>query len=340
MRVAIHNNIGSFASKWIEYCEINNIDYATVNCYQSNIIEIMKGFDVLLWHYQQSNPTDSFLAKNLIEALEFSGKLVFPNHNTGWHFDDKVAQKYIYESLDISTPNNYVFYDMKSLKIFSKETDYPIVWKLKGGSGSRNVKLVRSAEALIKIGKKMFGKGIREYDPWEGIRETIRRFKLGKKTILDILKAFAHIFYPVRYERMSGRAYGYMYLQEFIPQNDSDYRVIVVKDKAFAIKRYTRPHDFRASGSGYIEYKKELFSSDLISKSFEISDKLKTQCIAFDFVYSNDEPLLIEISFGFRKEGYYDCEGYWDKNLKWYPGKFNPYGWIIEDLKTDLLNKI
>ena len=285
MRIAIHNNIGSFASKWIEYCEDNNLDYGIVNCYDTNIIETMKEYDVLLWHHQQSNPTDYFLAKNLLEALEYSGKLVFPNRNTGWHFDDKVAQKYIFESLDIPAPKNHVFYDMKSLKKFSEEISYPIVWKLKGGSGSRNVKLVRSSNELIKIGKRMFGKGIREYDAWDGIKETFRRYKMGKKKLIDIAKAFTHIVYPVRYERMSGRAYGYVYLQEFIPQNDSDFRVIVIKDKAFAIKRYTRPNDFRASGSGYIEYKKELFSDDLIAKSFQIAKKIDSQSIAFDFVY-------------------------------------------------------
>lgn len=339
MRIAIHNNVGSFASKWIEYCEENNIDYGIVDCYDSDIMETMKGFDILLWHHQQSNPIDYFLAKNLIEALEFSGKVVFPDHNTGWHFDDKVAQKYLFEGLDIPTPKNYVFYDMKSLKKFSKETSYPIVWKLKGGSGSRNVKLLRSAGELITLGKKMYGKGIREYDAWDGVKESIRRFKMGKKTFTDVLKAFAHIVYPVRYERMSGRAYGYMYLQEFIPLNDSDYRVIVIKDKAFAIKRYTRPNDFRASGSGYIEYNKEVFKDSLIQTTFDIADKVKMQCVAFDFVYRDEEALLVEMSYGYRKEGYYDCEGYWDKNLTWHAGKFNPYGWIIEDSKNDFLNK-
>jgi hypothetical protein len=44
------------------------------------------------------------------------------------------------------------------------------------------------------------------------------------------------------------------------------------------------------------------------------------------------------MSFGYRKEGYYACEGYWDSNLKWYPGSFNPYGWIIEDIKETFLN--
>jgi len=339
MRIAIHDTPGSFSSKWIEYCENNAIDFAIVNCYDTDIMEQMKSFDVLLWHHQQSNATDYFMAKKLLEALEFSGKIVFPNHNTGWHFDDKVAQKYLFEGLNIPTPKNYVFYDIKSLKMFAKTCTYPIVWKLKGGSGSRNVKLLKTEFQLLSIGKKMFGSGIREYDAIDGIKEAVRRYRMGKKKMIDIFKAFAHVIYPVKYERMSGKAWGYMYLQEFIPNNDSDYRVIVIKDKAFAIKRYTRPKDFRASGSGYIEYRKELFDNELLNTSFKIAAKVKAQCVAFDFVYQNKKPLLVEMSFGFRKEGYYACEGYWDTNLNWHEGAFNPYAWIIEDLSEMLENQ-
>jgi hypothetical protein len=42
------------------------------------------------------------------------------------------------------------------------------------------------------------------------------------------------------------------------------------------------------------------------------------------------KPLLIEISYGFANSGYDDCPGYWDEQLKWHGGKFNPYGWMID----------
>jgi glutathione synthase/RimK-type ligase-like ATP-grasp enzyme len=333
MRIAIHDTPGSFSSKWVEYCVEKKIDFEIVNCYDSEIVTTMKSFDVLLWHHQQSNPKDYFMAKKLLTALEDSGKIVFPDHNTGWHFDDKVAQKYIFESLDIDTPKNYVFYSQNELKRFAENCSYPIVWKLKGGSGSRNVKLINSSNELLAKGRKMFGTGIREYDPVGGLKEALRRYKMGRMKIIDIVKAVTHFFYPVKFERMSGKAWGYMYLQEFIPNNNSDFRVIVINDKAFAIKRHTRPNDFRASGSGYIEYKRELFSNELIQLSFHIASKINSQCIAFDFVYRDGKPLLVEMSYGFRKEGYYACEGFWDNQLNWHEGNFNPYGWIIEDIK-------
>jgi hypothetical protein len=38
----------------------------------------------------------------------------------------------------------------------------------------------------------------------------------------------------------------------------------------------------------------------------------------------------LEISYGFVAEGYDPCEGYWDKDLTWHEGSFNPYGWMVD----------
>lgn len=331
MTIGIHNTPGSFAQKWINYCQEKGINYIIVNAYDTDIINKLKDVNVFLWHFQQSEPIDNIMAKQLLRALEDAGKVVFPNSRTAWHFDDKVAQKYLFESLEVKSVNSHVFYDLKSLRTFAKKTSYPVVWKLKGGSGSRNVRLMKNDQELLAIGKRMLSSGIRDYDAWGGIKETLRRLRLGNSTILKLIKAIGHLIVPVRYEKSKGKAWGYVYLQDFIPNNDSDYRVIVIGNKAFAIKRYNRPGDFRASGSGYIEYSKGVFSNELIAHSFQLAKKFGSQVIAFDFVYQNDNPLLIEISYGFRKEGYYACPGYWTDDLKFHEEEVQFWAWIIED---------
>jgi hypothetical protein len=63
---------------------------------------------------------------------------------------------------------------------------------------------------------------------------------------------------------------------------------------------------------------------------------VKSQCMAYDFVFSNGNPLVLEISYGFAAEGYDACEGFWDRSMNWNEGRFNPYGWMVDDLLSDI----
>ncbi len=91
-----------------------------------------------------------------------------------------------------------------------------------------------------------------------------------------------------------------------------------------------RKNDFKASGGGEILYERNLFNEKDIHLAFEIHEKLKSQCTAMDFIYDKGEPKIVEISFGFSPEGYDSCPGYWDKELNWHEGKFDPYGWMVK----------
>jgi len=137
---------------------------------------------------------------------------------------------------------------------------------------------------------------------------------------------------PTEYANLQSRDKGYVYFQEFIPNNDSDIRVIIIGEKAFAIKRMTRENDFRASGSGRIIYDKNDIDKNCIQVAFDVNNKIKSQSIAYDFVFDeNNNPLIVEISYGFAVVPYDACPGYWDSALNWHEGKFNPQEWIIEE---------
>jgi len=129
-----------------------------------------------------------------------------------------------------------------------------------------------------------------------------------------------------------------VYFQDFIPENDSDIRIIVIGDRAFAIKRMVRDGDFRASGSGKIVYEKVLIPEEAIQKTFELNYKLQTQSVAVDWVHNKDknEYELVEISYAFARKAYLNCPGYWDSKLNWYEGKFYPEYFILEDFIYEL----
>ncbi|MEN9571753.1 MAG: hypothetical protein RL172_2984 [Bacteroidota bacterium] len=334
MKLAIHHKEkNTFSERWIQYCNQQQINYVIVDCYASDIVAQVKDCDALLWHHNHVNPKDVLFAKQLLFALQDAGKKVFPGYYTQWHFDDKVAQKYLLEAVQAPMVPTHVFYDKKTALAWINTSSFPKVFKLRGGAGSKNVMLVKNSRTAKALAATAFGKGFRQYDAWGGIKEQLRKLKLGKGSVKEVIKAAAHLFYPVQIEKAKGREKGYLYFQDFLPANTFDIRVIVIGNKAFAIKRMVRDNDFRASGSGFLRYDKNEIDPRCIQISFEVNKRLQSQCIAYDFVFDgNQQPLIVEISYGFMAKGYDPCPGYWDNQLQWHEGPFNPYGWMIEDL--------
>ncbi|MCF6222639.1 MAG: hypothetical protein L3J34_02810 [Flavobacteriaceae bacterium] len=335
--IAIHNSKTGFHPRWISYCKRKNIPYKLVSCYDNDIINQLKDCDILMWHHNHLNPKDLIFAKQLLFSLDQSGKIVFPNFNDGWHFDDKVGQKYLLEAIDAPLVPSHTFYSKKEAILWANNTSFPKVFKLRGGAGSVNVKLAKTKQDAIHLINKAFGSGFSYYDPKVNFIERWRKYKLGKTNFYDVIKGGLRFFKKPKFSIINGKEIGYIYFQDFIPNNTFDIRVIVIGKKAFALKRMVREGDFKASGSGNMQFAKEEFDERAIEIAFETSRKLKAQCLAYDFVFDeNNKPLIVEISFGFAVEAYDTCPGYWDESINWYKGKFNPQEWIVDDL----INKI
>jgi glutathione synthase/RimK-type ligase-like ATP-grasp enzyme len=339
MKIGIHDTKGFFSDRWIAYCAGNDINYKLVDCFRSDIIQQLADCDALMWHFNHKGPKESKFAKQLLFSVQSSGKKVFPDFSTMWHFDDKVAQKYLLEAIGAPLVPSYVFYSRKDALDWADKTSYPKVFKLRNGAGSDNVRLVKTKGKAASLIKRAFGRGYKQYEGWNNLKERYRKYSFGKTTKWDVIKGIIRLFHTTEYAKVTGRETGYIYFQDFIPGNDHDIRVIVVDNKAFAIKRMVRKNDFRASGSGFILYEKEHFNDETIRLAFEISNKLQDQCMAYDFVYQDRNPLIVEISYGFAIEGYDACTGYWDKDLTWHEGKFNPYGWMVENLLRSVKRK-
>ncbi|MDY4789545.1 MAG: hypothetical protein SO179_03135 [Bacteroidales bacterium] len=152
--------------------------------------------------------------------------------------------------------------------------------------------------------------------------------------IIGVCKGFARLFIPTEFAKMYHSEKGYVYFQDFIPNNSFDIRVVVVGDKAFALKRLVRKNDFRASGGGSIIYDKNQIDERCVKIAFDVNEKIQSQSIAYDFVFDKDNnPLIVEISYGYSKKAYDKCEGYWDMDLNWHKGEnFDFCGWMIEQV--------
>jgi glutathione synthase/RimK-type ligase-like ATP-grasp enzyme len=334
-KVAIHHRANSFSELWIEYCEVNQIAYKLVDCFDSQIIELVEDCAALLWHWHHTDWGAQKFARQLTLSLEHSGKVVFPSSMASWHFDDKIGQKYLFDALKIDSVPTWIFYEREAAENWVETAQFPKVFKLSVGAGSDNVSLVYNKEQAKQIVKKMFDKGLSRRPFVQALQQKIISFARNPNnlTLEDLAKVTkknrSQNFKKLQIKNIEK---GYAYFQEYIPGNNHDIRVVVIDEKAFAIKRMVREGDFRASGSGRIVHDRAQIPIECIVASFEFAEKSKSECVALDFVLADGKPLIIEASYAFSVHGYRDCPGYWTKDLAWCEGHFRPEYFMLDSV--------
>lgn len=338
LSIAIHNGEG-WNARWRQYCIDHNIPHTVVNCYDSDILEQIRDYDILMWAFHHLKPTDLMMARHVLYAANNLGLVTYPDFQSSWHFDDKIAQKYLFESLDLPAVQSWIFYDKNdALQWIEKHPEYiPIVAKLKAGAGSYNVKLLRSKNDVKKYVNTLFEKGVSPTP--SALADAPNKFLVaytqgGLLGILNRLKKAPKFVRMVN----EGKKYqslekGYVYFQEFVPDNQCDYRISVVDGKVWGFRRFARPNDFRASGSGMIDYNPENIPLSLVKLASDCAKKLDMTSVCFDFVVDkNNHFQFVEISYGFMGQPIYDCPGYWDQQQNWHSGHYWPEHFVIESI--------
>lgn len=336
MKIAIAKSDSGYDKKpsegWQQYCNNNNIPFFLVDPYASDLVSQIQDCDAFLWYIYHTDYRDMLFAKQLLVSLQLSGKKVFPNAFSVWHFDDKLGQKYIFEALGVPHIPTKVFYTKKEAFKWVEQATFPKVMKLRGGAGGRNVVLVKDKEKARRLIKKAFGKGFSQTsDKLQYLMDQLRMVRHHKRSLKEgLMKGIGIFFVEPEYSRMRGREKGYIMFQDYVPGNDNDWRVIVIGDRLYGMQRRVREGDFRASGSG--EYIYEPIPREMMQIAFEAADKLHVQSVAFDFMYLDGKPVIVEMCYGFGTTGSSQCKGYWDREYKWHEATPTPYYWQIEDL--------
>jgi glutathione synthase/RimK-type ligase-like ATP-grasp enzyme len=248
----------------------------------------------------------------------------FPNWKTSWHFDDKIKQYYLLRLHGFPIIDSYIFWEKDEALKWIESAQMPVIFKLKRGAGSNNVILVENKSNAKRLIKKMFGKGIksgrisdknslqqRYSTPYRKLRH------LGGDLLRGVRGEYEPLFWQVDKN--------YVLFQKFLPNNSFDTRVSIIGERAFAFRRFNRKNDFRASGSGNIDYDKDEVDKRAIQIAFRISERLNFQSMSYDFLVNEKKELEIcEISYTYVDYAVYDCPGFWDKDLSWHEGHFWP----------------
>jgi len=332
-----------WTSTWIEYCRAHGVDYEEVDARQNGILEKLKGFDCFLWHFKEAVPQDMLMARSVLYAAANMGIKTFPDFFTAWHHDDKIAETYLLNSLNAPFADSWMFYDEREAVDWAKkEAVYPLVAKLKSGSGSNNVQMIRSYAQAKRYVSRMFGSGFspapsiffRAKSDYRSAQTMAERWKRLKR-LPDFLKRLSHA-------RQLPRERGYVYFQEFIPNDGFDLKVAVVGNKINFVARRTRQDDFRASGSGFLFYDRAVVPENVVVSARDTARKMKTQSVGFDYVVDNrtNEGKIVEMSFCFSHKALRACPGHWEPDLTWNDEPLDAAEDVIKNLIAAVENPV
>lgn len=220
--------------------------------------------------------------EDIILGLQLQGAKLIPEFKYLRANNNKVFMEILRDAFDDTEIRT-----LKSFKIGVLEDIYKYenelrkwdkyVIKTAEGAMSTGVSLANNFDDLIKKAKKIS-----------------RTFYLYQD-----LKDIARKYYFKGY-KLESRYRKKFIIQQFIPNLQNDWKVLVYWDKIFILKRYVRKNDFRSSGSGNFVVDQD-FPIEILDYAFEIREKLDLPNISLDICYSDEKFYLIEfqaINFG------------------------------------------
>lgn len=325
----------SFSTRWNQLALQQGIATKQIDIYSNskNYFEQLNGCHAFMWWFGQPIPLNN-PGKCIISSLaQITNIPTFPNLNTIWHFDNKVAQHYLLSATNIPIPKTWVFWWRKQAEEFISSAQFPLVLKLASGITSRNVVLINNIREAKRYCRELLNSGMHNLPT--------------SNSAYNVLAQRFREAYRILFSRKSNEEFhkGYLLFQEFLSGNDFDIRVTVIGKRAFAFKRYNRPNDFRASGSGRIDWNPEQIPEDVILLAFETSRKINTQSLAVDILRRDGKPVIAEISYYYEGWAVEACPGHWELNsdsnyrLSWVEGSLKPEDAIWNDFISEINNK-
>lgn len=265
------------------------------------------------------------IARDLLPVIEGEyGIACYPNQRTYCHYDDKVRQYLLLKRHGFPMTECHVFYDRAEALKWMEDREIPTVFKLRNGAGSKNVILVKSRAQGKKLIKRMFGRGITPSRFHDAGNIRCQHFSLYRELHQiggNLYRWSKGIDTSAQWKAQKN----YVLFQKFLPGNSFDKRITVIGGRAFGFRRIVREGDFRASGSGMIDYDIEQVDLRCVEIAHPVSATCKFQSMAYDFLFNaNGEPEFCEISYDYLSSAVQACPGYWDDETNWHEGHFCP----------------
>jgi len=280
--------------------------YRRVNMLAHDWLEQLRGCELVVWKPGGMGPRSAGYIKEKIYFLQhILHVFVVPNFESIWHFESKIAQSYLFLHAGIRVPRTTASFDYDDAHRMLESAELPLVFKLSEGAGSANVQLIRSTEQARRRLDNTFCEAI-----WKQARE-----EHGSKT-RTILYGLGQRWLAAKAWRTATRGIAqeeglaHVYWQQFIPNNEKDLRITVIGDRfAYGFWRKNRPNDFRASGSGLIEYDRPIPEGPL-RYCLDLNRRFNFDSMCYDILFTREDFVLTEMSFGYLDVPLYKTPGH------------------------------
>lgn len=306
--------------------EQNGIDVSICSPSTLNdVLEQVEGSDALVSRWAD-NLWNHYFSDVVMAKIKRQRKPSWPDYNAFSIYDDKIKTFVLLDEMGVSIPKTKVLIrpDVTSA---IEALGSPLLLKKRHGSGSAGIELVKDGNELGRILKRVCSRGYRG-----------SRSKRPKSGVRDYLHSMKRKLFEKTGHPCEEREWGIILLQEFVEGNSGDVKVVVLNDKALVIERYNRPGDFRASGSGRINYYPKRDVSECVRLAFEISRRQNFVSMGYDFVFdSEDNPLVVDMNYTFSDDAFSKCPGYYDSDMVFHKWSRWPQTEILEALLSQPL---
>lgn len=262
-KLALIKDITNFWTVYEPTLKKHSINVTTLDIFRDKDHEYIfnNDWDGFIWRAKH-DPKIRNLAKKTIYLFDKVLKIkTFPSWDCYWHYDDKIAQSYLFRKLNIQTPKTYIFYNKNNALDFIESREvFPLIYKASSGAGSSNVGLIKNKFQGKRYINKAFGKGI----------ETFFKEDLQKE---------------------------YVYFQEYLSNNDGGYRIVCHSNKMiYGYFKYKDKKSNFATGLGEIDFSP--LPQDLIVFAYNVHKKLGfPEVMSYDiFKDNNQQYSVLEMS--------------------------------------------
>ncbi len=243
-----------------------------------------ENFDSFIWRAKH-DPVIKNLAKRFIYFFGQEFKIpTYPDWRSYWHYDDKIAQYYLFTRHHIPTPKTYIFFNQDEAVAFAQQTRYPLVYKCAHGAGSSNVGLLEDPKTAMKYIRRVFNKGIKTY-----FKNEVQK--------------------------------GYVYFQEFLGDNQGDYRIVCYGNRViYGFFRPNRDKSPFASGSGLFDTSE--IPVEVLDLGARANEQMNFEVMSYDILRDYEGKWLVtemSVIYGDLSSPIYKAaNGYYrDKNSLW-----------------------